>query len=604
MSKTLNHKSLLTAVRKALADRLRYQPDEILKRFERTNSSDEQVYDVHVQFWIKGELRASGVAYQFPLNNAIYRATIYALDVSAVEGNILKHEFDTLTIELVIKEQQFKINPPYSLDETNNLHAFRHGLRIETDNNIFDILPSQILREQRKTLRQQLEPLLKKAGMGIEHLDQKAFTIFETRWLHIAQPPNGSDVILRRHRAVLPKTLSNTSITQAAIDCGTRLVNTQTIEGTYLYSYQALANKQSNDNYNVVRLAGTVFSVSMLAEKLKGTELQNEFVSSAHASLRYLLYLGRTTPGIEGGMYIAQEPFGLDSQVGKLGTTALTLLALQFGEFFQIYAEQRRALVNTLLFMQREDGAFYSYMPTHYSPKPRFRLASQNYFPGEALLALCYELENEYRSDIAKSIARAFHYYKRHFEQAPDTAFVLWQTSAWAKFHALMLRRPEINAIAKSQNLGLNEIAEFVYQQADWIIGHQYGENDTSIEEYVGGFPNDRPPHSVSSCYIEAVVRAAGLAETRGERDRLKRYRKSAVNGLLFLQRLQIKKEESFLVTEPAKAVGGISGTLTSFQLRNDRDQHAITAYLATIETPTVFESHHDNLVAITEIDA
>lgn len=328
----------------------------------------------------------------------------------------------------------------------------------------------------------------------------------------------------------------------------------------------------------------------MLAEKLKDTEAHGKFVSSAHASLRYLFYLGRTTPGIEGGMYIAQEPFGLNSHAGKLGTTALALLALQFGEFSQRYAEQRHALVRTILFMQREDGAFYTYMPTYYSPHPIFRLASQNYFPGEALLALCHELENEFSIDIARTIIKSFRYYSRHFELAPDTAFVLWQAGAWAKFHELMLNNADIRSLAEGENLNLDEIAAFVYAQADWIMGHQYTEQDTHVEEYFGGFPRDRAPHSVSSCYIEAIVRAAGLAAKRGETILLERYRKSAVSGLRFLQRLQIKEEEAFLVPEPARAVGGVSGTLTSFQLRNDRDQHAITAYLAAIETPCIFE--------------
>lgn len=590
INRILDHKSLLATAKKALADRMRFQPDEIIKLFRRDGPDEEPLYDVHVQFWINGKLRASGVAYQFPLHDAIYQAAIYALDVSAVDGRILMHELDALTIEIAVKEQQFPIARPYAFDEQNRLDEFRNGLRLETDDNAFDILPSQIIREQRTTLKQQLAPLLEKAGIDIESLEQPAFNLFETRWLHIAESPGRPPVILRRNRAMRPAPFSGESILQAAIACGSRLVNTQAVDGTYLYSYQALADNASNDNFNIVRLAGTISSVSMLAEKLNGAEAQGKFVSSAHASLRYLFYLGRTTPCIEGGMYIAQEPFGLDSHAGKLGTTALALLALQFGEFSQHYAEQRHALVRTILFMQREDGAFYTCVPTFYFPKPTFKLASQNYFPGEALLALCYELENEFRIDIARAIIKAFQYYRRHFEQAPDTAFVLWQVSAWAKFHALALDNAEIRSLAESENLNLDEIAAFVYAQTDWIIGRQYMEQDTHVEDYVGGFPKDRVPHSVSSCYIEAIVRAAGLAAKRGEAVFLERYRKSAVSGLQFLQRLQIREEEAFLVPEPARAVGGISGTLTSFQLRNDRDQHAITAYLAAVETPCIFE--------------
>ncbi|MFC3153216.1 hypothetical protein ACFOEK_19410 [Litoribrevibacter euphylliae] len=589
-------KTVLLPAKKALEDRLLLQPDNIIHLFDQFQETDDTLYDVYVQLWVKGSPRSTGVIHQTSLHKAVYQATIFALDVSCVDGQLVRSEIDQLSIEVAIKESEITIQKPYVFGAENSLNEYKHGLRIKTADNAFDLLPAQIIQKQLKTLGQQIEALLERVSLDRSIFEDSQTSLLETQWRHFVGHANSTASFenpqtLTRHRLEYFEKLSTHSMLDAAIECGTRLINTQAVDGTYLYSYQAWKNLQSNENYNVVRLAGTAFSISMLSNKLKHTHNSEPFAASANACLRYLLYLSKTTPYIPNGIYIPQEAFGLNSHTGKLGTTALTLLALQFGDFYTRYAKEREALIETVLFMQRSDGAFFTYVPTEFSMVPRFKLSSQNYFPGEALLALCYELEHGFRADIAEVIVRSFKYYRAHFSKTPDTAFVLWQVSAWVKFYNLMLHQPELHAITQNHKLLFHDVANFVYDQTDWIIRHQYDEDNTDIPEFVGGFPNDKPPHSVSSCYIEAIIRATELAALRKDRGHVERYRKSALKGLAFLRRLQIKKEEAFLVLDPTKSVGGISGTLTSFQLRNDRDQHAITAYLAAVESLSLFDT-------------
>jgi len=57
------------------------------------------------------------------------------------------------------------------------------------------------------------------------------------------------------------------------------------------------------------------------------------------------------------------------------------------------------------------------------------------------------------------------------------------------------------------------------------------------------------------------------------------------------MRRLQVKESETYMFQKPGFAIGGITSNLGSFKLRNDRDQHAITAFIAAIESPSLFKT-------------
>lgn len=587
---TQNHKKLLLIARQALADVLEKTTSE-LAAYPKGKAGKEASASVHVFIRRKGKLRAQGTSHYFPLEDGVYLATVYALEVPLDDTLILVGELEELTVEILVKtgETLFDLLPnPNSKD---HLSAFSQGISLKFNDGFFDLLPTTIITEKLFSLDEQLDYLLNLCGQERDILGDNETQIFITDWLHISETKNSSDevALFKRYRSQKHFPASYENILTAAAACGNRLVNQQSVRGVYTYEYYALENRISNEDFNIVRMAGTAFSMAMLSSLLNLPNSGRSFENSADAAMRYLFTLGSSTPYIEESLYIAQEEYGRYSFVGKLGSTALALLGLQFGTFYEKYADQRRKLTNTILGMQNPDGSYNSYVPTKVLPVSPNRKASANYFPGEALLAFCYALKNNFDKDVARSVAKSFHFYKKHFTDEPNTAFVLWQASAWAIFYRLMTESAEIKEIADEYKFDRSDVADFVYQQADWILRFQHDSATTQIEDYIGGFPNDTAPNSVSSCYLEAVIRAAGLAFDRSDDERFEKYKDASVKGLEFLLRLQLKEEEGLLFPEPKMSIGGISSNLISFRLRNDRDQHAITAFIAALETPSIF---------------
>lgn len=587
---TQNQKKLLLIARQALADVLEKTPSELVA-YPKERAAKEDSANVHVCIWRKGKLRAHGTSHYSSLEDSVYMAAVYALEVPVDDTLILVGELEELTIEIFIKIGETLFNLPSDTNSKDHLNAFSQGVSLKFNDGFFDLLPTTIITEKLFSFDEQLNYLLNLCEQERDILNDEKNQIFITDWLHFSETKNSSDEIttFKRRRSQKDVPVSYESTLNAAVACGNRLVNQQSVRGIYTYEYNALENRISNENFNIVRMAGTAFSMTMLADFVKTADPGRRFEKSAASAIRYLFTLSSTTPYIKESLYIAQEEYGKYNFVGKLGSTALALLGLQFGTFYEKYADQRRKLTNTILGMQNQDGSYNSYVPTLVLPVSPNRKASANYFPGEALLAFCYALKNNFDGDVARSVAKSFHFYKKHFTDEPNTAFVLWQASAWAIFYRLMTESAEIKEIADEYEVKSSEVADFVYQQADWILQFQHDSATTDIEEYIGGFPNDTAPNSVSSCYLEAVIRAAGLAFDRGDKQKFEKYKVASIKGLEFLMRLQLKEEESFLFPEPKMAIGGISSNLVSFRLRNDRDQHAITAFIAALETPSIF---------------
>lgn len=587
---TQNYKKLLLIARQSLADVLEKTPSDFAA-YSKGKAVKEEAADVHVCIWRKGKLRAHGTSHYFPLEDGIYMATVFALEVPVDDTLILVGELEELTVEILIKTGETLFNLSSDSDSKDHLNAFSQGISLKFNDAFFDLLPTTIITEKLFSLDEQLDYLLNLCAQERDILSDKETQIFITDWLHISETKGFSDevTLFRRRRSQKRFPVSYKSISAAAVACGNRLVNQQSVRGIYTYEYNALENRISNENFNIVRMAGTAFSMSMLADFINLNDSKRHFENSADSAIRYLFTLSSTTPFIKESLYIAQEEYGRYNFVGKLGSTALALLGLQFGTFYEKYADQRQKLTNTILGMQNQDGSYNSYVPTKVFPVSPNRKASANYFPGEALVAFCYALKNNFDRNVARSVAKSFHFYKKHFTDEPNTAFVLWQASAWAIFYRLMTESAEIKKIADECEFESSDVAAFVYQQADWILQFQHNSATTDIEDYIGGFPNDTAPNSVSSCYLEAVIRAAGLAFDRGDEEKFGKYKDASTKGLEFLLRLQLKEEEDFLFPEPKMAIGGISSNLVSFKLRNDRDQHAITAFIAALETPSIF---------------
>jgi AMMECR1 domain-containing protein len=417
-----------------------------------------------------------------------------------------------------------------------------------------------------------MRKLAAKAGLAPGAWRDPRGKIWRTSWEHFVDAPalRGQPVRLRRLRPAGTAPLDRAVVARAARAAQERLLAAQAADGTYLYRYQPLKDRVVSGNANLVRQAGTMYAVARSAARESDPRHAERLRRSASDVLDYLL--GRRSRSATGGFFI--RDLGGGQPRGQLGTAALTLLGLQYGELDETRELARRGLRAWVLGQQNSDGSFRCFSDTTSvvgdGPK-------QDYFPGEAMLALGYEARRGI-APCASALDRGFAWSRAHFRRTRAAAFVPWHIDAWRLFGEVPGRGTHQAALA-----------DFVFELTDWILRRQLTADVPA--DFIGGFSGrgGRPGFSTAT-YTEAVIRAFGLAVQAGDEERTRRYRAAALLGLRFALRLQISPQTAALFPAPSLAVGGVTASLHDFVLRCDHDQHLITACLTALETPDLLD--------------
>ena len=185
----------------------------------------------------------------------------------------------------------------------------------------------------------------------------------------------------------------------------------------------------------------------------------------------------------------------------------------------------------------------------------------QDYFPGQALLALARAAEKKLRAPDPARLARAWRFYRHRFRHKRDWGQVSWMAQAAAAWWRVE---------------GDEETARFAFEICDWALGYQ---SDKS-----GAFLNDHqfdPPGYTTAVHLEAISAGAWLADRLGDRSRHGRYREACARGVAFLDRLVLQERDVALLPNPTWALGGVRASLVQSEIRVDFVQHALMALLA-----------------------
>jgi hypothetical protein len=228
------------------------------------------------------------------------------------------------------------------------------------------------------------------------------------------------------------------------------------------------------------------------------------------------------------------------------------------------YPEQAGGFLFAIQSAQKDDGRFVTHFGTDEEQE-----SSVNFFPGQALIALALNLEDPSNRDRCE---RAFLPYRAHFRTAPTTAFIGWQVDVWARL-----------AIACNRL----DWASFAFEQTDWLLQMQV--TDSQLADWNGGFSRggDAPAFS-SIVFLEALLRALKLADVFGDIQRLKTYRRAALLGLQFCERLRLDASPSSFFPDPGRTRGGIAMGLNNKNVRCDVVQHFITMCLAALDAESL----------------
>ncbi len=342
---------------------------------------------------------------------------------------------------------------------------------------------------------------------------------------------------------------------EAATQAGRYLIRAVDAEGKFDYAYRPKTD-ELKDDYNILRHAGTIYSMAELYEVTGDSDL-------LRAAERAIGYLARATQPCE----IEKQKVTCVVEGGfvKLGGNALAMVALS--KYAEVTGkDNRRALIDDLgrwiLATQDTSGEF----KVHKLAVATGKLAqfTSGYYPGEAALALLRRGGSE--PAWLDAAARATRWLIDVRDRGVETQRLNHDHWLLYALNDLHRRRPDpINlrhaeritrAILAKQNL------------------------DPTYEDWLGSYY--RPPRSTPT-----ATRSEGLsAAYRLQRDFGKPHAAQEVlnglkRGIRFQLQTQFRPETVLYLQDPQRALGGFRRGLTHYEIRIDYVQHNISALLA-----------------------
>jgi AMMECR1 domain-containing protein len=353
-----------------------------------------------------------------------------------------------------------------------------------------------------------------------------------------------------------------------------------------LYRYNQLVNESDIDNEMIkerITMAGDWFKKSV---DLETGLLEYEYfptqgsysnginhvrqMASNWATTEIQLFLGQQTMGdvvfktlqhYSNNLVKAQTEDGnpylfvkIDSDA-KLAYSAFMMLTLINFPDYAERDETLKLLADGILSQQQEDGSYKTYFQSE-------KNSGQDFYPGEAMLALMRYAEISEDTKYLESVKKASPYYRDYWRQNKNTAFIPWHSQA----NLLLYKKTEDK-----------EIAEFVFEMNDWLV-ENYQDLPREYPDKEGGFKST--PGNSSSAYLEGVNDAYTLAVLVGDEEHKEKYKKALRSGVRFILQMQYHDGNTFYLTRPERAIGGFRENLTRANIRNDYVQHAAHALI------------------------
>lgn len=504
---------------------------------------------------LRGSMSGQGGSLQQQLSAAVRRA---CLD-TRFSGALVAADLPRLTVEVWLQVASTEI----TVEQRQNPTGFRFGidgLEVESGERFAYFKPSVAITGGFETPHALMSALCKKAGLPPDAWQEASCTVRKTTWLHYADSAMGPVDLQGLRSKDRPKG-SRTTVQQWTEDGVSYLRNNQLADGSFCYLYQCLSGLAEREQANPVRAAGCAYAMAAAASSPHLRDAQSS-LDAADRAIRDLL--GRSVPMAEGACYIRDNEKQIEPS-GKLGTTALLLVAMSQKALASQFQAESASLLGAIKSAQQANGLF-----TCVFGAPGAEGSQINYFPGQALLALLLRADAGDESCLPY-VQRAFIPMRDHFRRAPTTAFVGWHVDVWSRAARLE---------------GRSEYADFVFEQVDWLLQHQLDSTAT----FPGGFSvSGAAPGASSVVYTEALARGAHLAWELGDA-RWPTYRLAFQSALEFVSLLRLDRDQTVFFPHPERAIGGVTRGFANFQVRSDQVQHFITMGLATLGIPSILD--------------
>jgi orotate phosphoribosyltransferase len=196
----------------------------------------------------------------------------------------------------------------------------------------------------------------------------------------------------------------------------------------------------------------------------------------------------------------------------------------------------------------------YGRISTHNNPDDPSPEVFQDYFPGQALLALAVACEQNVTPIYEERLRRSFQYYRHRFRYKRHFGQVTWLLQAFSKWYQVTRD---------------DDFASLVFEIADWLLGYQ--------QDKTGAFINDHQsdtPGYTTAVYLEGIAAALNIAD----KTRYDVYLDSLTRGFGFLDRLIIQQRDAAILPNIDYALGGLRQGIHYSEIRTDFVQHSLSA--------------------------
>lgn len=347
-------------------------------------------------------------------------------------------------------------------------------------------------------------------------------------------------------------------------------------KGKFLYNYHPHINQADND-YNILRHAGTTYSMLETYELMPDDELLN----AAQKAISYLVKRSRfmTLNGKEVKVIVEKNN-------AKVGGNALSIVAL--AKYTQLTGDKQHLplmqdMASWLREIQGDNGNFTVHKQKYSTGKASDFVS--HYYPGEAILSLVrlYQVDgNEEWLDVA--------------ERAADYLINIRDNDA------------TIDTIAHDHWLlyGLNDLyrerkkdmyLKHAFFICDAILKTQINEGE-SRPELVGGYrpkSGNEPQVTPVACRSEGLGAAYNLAIDHDYKDKAEKMKKAIHNGIQFQLQMQLRPESAMYYNNKSLCLGAMQAGLKGYGLRNDYTQHNISSFIGYYK---ILNQHHEAKIA------
>lgn len=326
------------------------------------------------------------------------------------------------------------------------------------------------------------------------------------------------------------------------------LLRHQKPDGTLFTNYEPFQNRLY-EGADLPRLAHAAWVLTRASRVLGGDELR----AAAEKALSYLL--NAVVEGDDGLWLEAREQ---EPSVAELSFLLLALCESDANDGARLDVA-RRAAATLWDCVNLPHGRVRTHRRDE-SAGEEF----QDYFPGQALLALAAASASGICDIDAERLSRSFDYYRHRFRHRRNFGQVSWYTQAFARWW--LLARDE-------------RFADFVFEIVDWVLAYQ--------QAGTGAFINDHQPETpgyMTAVYLEAVATAANLAAARADERRRRTYMEAYARGLRFLDRLVIQPRDAAVLPGAPYAFGGLRRAIHYSEVRTDFVQHSLSAIIEMMD--------------------